>query len=376
MPGPPRERERRPAVYRGPAESPGSPSRAAGRAILATMVRTSSPLLGANELPIRRPVVYLDQSTLGDAFEGTIGVGPDLDAKAELAALVSEVASRGTLCVSATHLIELTQWNPFENAFEMAKWLDARGPLWFQMEGATEVELEEEVGRRLGLEGVPPRRLLIHGTLMAAWREHVHVLSPEGTAELLRDPTIRGFTRQAHGKIEIQVARNYSVGLFKTLQEDRAANADKNHEEMAAFTDGKFRRHLEIEARRKINARIPIIGQRRPKDPEISAAVFELFADPRALPMNKVGPHLFREAGKTIVNSHPGSNRFTRRHSGSIWDFRHALAAAVTDVFTCDGPTDELLANFRTDRSLLRQVSLQRCGGMAPFVAELRRQCA
>jgi hypothetical protein len=228
------------------------------------------------------------------------------------------------------------------------------------MEGACETELEEEVGRHLGLDGVPRPRILVHGTLTAAWREHVHVLSPEGAAEVLRDPTIRGFTKQAHGEIDTDDARNYSVGLFKTLQEDRAANVDNDPEEMAALTDGKLRRHLEIEARGKINGRIHIIGERRPRDPEISAAVFALFADPRALPMNKVGPHLFREAGKTIVSSNPGSNRFARRHRGSIWDFRHALAVAVTDVFTCDGPTDELLANFRTDRGLPRSSASRR----------------
>jgi hypothetical protein len=52
--------------------------------------------LGANEKPLRPPVVYLDQSTLGDAFEGTIGAGLDFKAKVDLAALIAEVARRGT----------------------------------------------------------------------------------------------------------------------------------------------------------------------------------------------------------------------------------------------------------------------------------------
>ena len=54
--------------------------------------------------------------------------------------------------------------------------------LWFQVEEASEAELEEDVSRSRGVEDVPPRRLLIHRTLTAAWREHTYVLSPEGAA--------------------------------------------------------------------------------------------------------------------------------------------------------------------------------------------------
>jgi hypothetical protein len=98
---------------------------------------------------LRRPVVYLDQSTLVDAYFGKRGERADLALNAELAEIVEDVASRGTLCLSVVHVIELTPWPSREDALAMAAWLDGLNPLWFQMEGATERELANEVKRAL-----------------------------------------------------------------------------------------------------------------------------------------------------------------------------------------------------------------------------------
>jgi len=85
------------------------------------------------------------------------------------------------------------------------------------------------------------------------------------------------------------------------------------------------------------------------------------------LPLNKVRSDLFREAARRSWTPDPESKRFAKRIQGILWDIRHALAAGVTDVFTSDGPMDELLADFRTTEACPAD-QLQRCGGMAPFV--------
>ena len=94
------------------------------------MSRDRKVLLDAGAKPLPRPVVYLDHSTLVDAFDGKRGAGPNAAANAELAEIVDAVARRGTLCLSVIHLFELA---PSDYAVEMATWLGALPHLWFQM---------------------------------------------------------------------------------------------------------------------------------------------------------------------------------------------------------------------------------------------------
>jgi hypothetical protein len=340
------------------------------------MASTPAVLLDARGDPLRRPVVYLDQSTLSDAFDGTRGAGSDPATTVELATIVADIARRGTLCVSSVHMIELAQRPRFDEAHALARWLDGLEPMWFQMEGSAEAELEAEVGRRLGLE-VPPSRILIHRAASAAMGPHMHTVSPEGTVDLLREPTIAGALRQVHGKLDEAGPKMYSLRLFRRFHDDRTnMPPETTREQLLGITNGKLYRQYEIETRAVINARPILIGEPRPTDIEVSAAVRALLDDPAALPLNKIATHIFREVGKRIAASDPESQSFKDRYASFLWDTRHALAAAVVDVFTCDRFVDMVMSDFRTSRGLPRQLSIRGCGGQAGFVAELRRQCA
>jgi hypothetical protein len=122
---------------------------------------------------LRRPVVYLDQSTLVDAFFGRRGERADAALNAEIAAIVEDVARRGTLCLSPAHVIELIPWPTRDDALAMGAWLDGLDPAWFQMEGSAEDELTNEVMRRVGLKSAPAPRLPIHHAMTAAMRDNL-----------------------------------------------------------------------------------------------------------------------------------------------------------------------------------------------------------
>lgn len=117
---------------------------------------------------LRRPVVYLDHSTLVDAFDGKYAVaGPNAASNVDLASVVEEAAGKGTLCLSIIHVFELVRR---DHAVAMATWLGGLSPLWFQMDEAANEELANEAMRRLGMKCVPPGRLPIHHAMYAAFR--------------------------------------------------------------------------------------------------------------------------------------------------------------------------------------------------------------
>lgn len=341
------------------------------------MTTTKAPLLGANGRPLPGPVVYLDHSTLVDAFDGTRGEGPDAAINAELAAVVEDVARRGTLCLSFVHLVELAN-RRFDEAFAMARWLDGLNPMWFQVQGAAEDELAYEVGRRLGLDGLDKvdRRLPIHRAMTAALRENLDSISVAGTVDLLRCTTIAATIREAHGKLDREVYARQSLDIFEKLHVDRSTlPPGTTREEVAAKARLQLGWHLQYEARAPIHARLIIIDEKRPTDLDITAAVLALLDEKGALSLNKVASHVLHNVGDRIADQKLRSGNFEERYASFAMDMRHALAAAVVDVFTCDSYVDSVMTDFRTSRGMSTQLSLHG-RDRAALVAELRRQCA
>jgi hypothetical protein len=332
---------------------------------------------GRHEL--RAPIVYLDQSTLVDAFKGKRGEGVDAPTNAELAAIVEEIASRGTLCLSVVHVIELVPWPTREDALAMAAWLDRLNPHWFQMEGSAEDELANEVRRRLGLRTAAAQRLPIHDAMTAAIRENMKSLSREAATDMLTAPDLGSLLRKIHGNAKLSDnhahARTWSIDLFRRTHNDRSSIPDgTSPEEIKAVTSTKFKVHLQIEARRLISTAPVAFGEDYPSDLEITRTVLEAVDDPTAIPMTKVAHHLQGNVADGITRSNPESRTFKERFASFVWDTRHALAGAVVDVFTCDGYVDSVLTDFRESRGMERQVSM-RGRTRAALVAELRRQC-
>lgn len=327
---------------------------------------------------LRSPVVYLDHSSLVDAFEGKQGTGKNPAINAELAAVVEDVARRGTLCLSVVHVIETVPRSNRDEALAIAKWLDGLNPLWFQMEGSIEDELANEVRRRLGLRTAPVGRLPIHHAMTAAMSENIKGLTHEAVADILSAPDLASLIRKVHGNATLSGnhanAKTYSVELARRTYDDRSSiPAGTAPEQVAAVTGVKFCRYLQVEARRAIVTAPVAEGEDYPVDPEISKAVIEALEDPNAIPLTKIHQHMLGEVGAGIHRSDPHSGSFKKRFGSFIWDTRHSLASAVVDVFTCDSYVDSVLTNFRQNHGMERQISLLG-RDRAALVAELRRQ--
>jgi hypothetical protein len=238
------------------------------------MARDRSELRDAGGRLLRRPVAYLDQYTLSDAFDGKRGEGPNAAVHAELAAVVEAVARRGTLCLSFVHLVELANRPRLDEALAVARWLDGLEPLWFQALGAAEAELGAEVARKLRLDDAPPPRLPIFAAMTAALRESMHTISVTGSIAWLGAPTIVGTIRAAHGKLQRAKFAAESIDLFEKFHVDRSTlPPEATPKEVAAKARLKLGWALQIQAREAIDGRPIIIGERRPTHPEISDVI-------------------------------------------------------------------------------------------------------
>jgi hypothetical protein len=335
----------------------------------------SPALLGADGAPLRRPIVYLDWSTMSDAVPTPDGLtGRDGAARGELAELVAEISRCGTLCFSIAHLIELVAMRPRDAALVRATWLDRLDHVWVKVSNAEKDELAHAVRVQLGLTKAPPR-LPIHHTMTASISDAVAKQTPAGIADILRDPTISGFIRSAHGSVQWAEPKEWSVNLFKRLHADRAnLPPGTTRQEVHELVFSKFVLGLKGMARTEIHSDLPIIGQPGPTDAQIDAAVDRLLDDPSSLPMNRIVHEAWRGAGDRIADQATDSKKFASRYGSLLWDLRHLVAGSFADIFTCDHFVEKILADFRGRRGLPKQLSIGGCGGLAGFVAELRRQ--
>jgi hypothetical protein len=325
--------------------------------------------LGADGRPLRRPIVFLDTSTLCNAFPGAREPDPELTAVVELA------ASRGTLCFSIAHVIELSALNPREHALQFARWLDGLEHSWVQVTNAEEEELSHATLVALGLTTEKPR-LPVHAVITAAIRDNLSAVTPFESFQLLRDPTIAGCVGSAHGRIDWQKAKEASVQNFRMLHYDRThLPPGTTPEDVRIRGDSKFAADLRARARAALWNDLDVIAVATSlTDADLYAAVDRVNDDPASLPMNRIVRHVFGSVGERISDQKADSKRFTDRYSSFIWDIRHAVSAAFADVFTCDHFADEVLGVFRTDRGLPPQLSQGKGVDRAAFAKGLRRQ--
>jgi hypothetical protein len=330
---------------------------------------SAAAALGADGRPLRRPIVFLDTSTLCNAFPGARNPDPDLTE------VVARAASRGTLCFSIAHVIELGALGPKEYALQIARWLDGIEHAWVQVTNAEEEELSHAVRAALGLTTEKPR-LPVHFVITAALRDNLAAVTPFESFQILSDPTIAGCVGSAHGKMDWQKAKDFSVQNFRRLHYDRThLPPGTTPEDVRNRGDLKFAADLKMRARAGLwNDPDVVAVATSLTDADLYAAVDRVLDDPASLPMNRIVRHVFGSVGERIGAQSADSKRFTERYSSFIWDTRHAVAAAFADVFTCDHFAEEILGDYRTARGLPRQLSIGGNVDRVAFAAALRQQ--
>ena len=272
-----------------------------------------------------------------------------------------------------------------EHAVAMARWLGGLSPLWFQMDEAANEELVNEVKRRLGMKCAPPGRLPIHHAMSAAYRSSLFKDPALARAAqwILESPDLARIIDRIHGHQGLmEVFKDVSassVDFFAGVHADRSSipKGTPEHAEAERKVEAKIRKQVEDDACQLIT-RAPVdwdAGESYPSDDEIRGVVREALDDQDAIPLTKIGYQLARNVSDGITGKKARSGGFNERFKSFGWDSRHATAAAVVDVFTCDNFADSVMGDFRTARGMQRQISyLDR--DREAFVAELRRQCA
>jgi hypothetical protein len=283
-----------------------------------------------------------------------------------LTEVVGLAASRGTLCLAMPHVTEIAAIPLRERALAIARWLRDLDHCWIGEKDAEREELAHAVRAVLGLT-TEPARLPVHNTMTSAIRPNLVALTPAGSNQILRDPTIAGLIRECHGRLDWDQPKRFNVEQLKLLHFDRGHVPPGTTPDMVRDqTRVKVHRGLKVKARSLL--------EHESTDAEIDAAVDLLFGDPLALPINRISPHLWAAIADRILAQKAESKSFADRYGSMIWDLRHAIAGAFADVFTCDRLVADFFGDFRMDRGLQRQLSVGGGVDRAAFAAALRQQ--
>jgi hypothetical protein len=318
---------------------------------------------------VRRPIVYLDSSTLADAF-GAVHVRKPKghDPYEELYVLIGRVSSEASLCYSINHFEELIEWDPFDRVIALAEWIDGLKPLWCRSaDRALEGELEWWLRRELGL----PRSVEYLPWSHSFTGVIEGPRSPIGSSELLSMSGLPDMVRSVYSRrARLPDVKGFSTDSFQKLRRDRMRRwppevAEQVRSERAAVLLEKSSVEL-----------FPRLAAERPdlSEHEVVHAARALARQPDAIPLERTLSHAIGELAKGLTAQDENSRGFRRRYRSSVHDLMHLTGAAYSDIFTCDGTIDEAIGSCRTDRGMLPQLSVRGAGGPQVFVEALERQ--
>lgn len=317
-----------------------------------------------------RPTVYLDTSTLSDAFAAAAGGATASPVFAPLRPWIEHVAATSNLCVSLFHILELADLAGERAGFvdELAAWLDGLSTVWLAspdriMEAETRNWLRVTLGvasEEGGLPYVP--------SMLTSFRE----FNFKQVVSALGEPTMQRLLREARAAGGTSARRSEFLGVLGNLR--------TNHELYEPATRAEQRKEIEENIRADLrryalDAAEYLRGEldrhtlaRVHSDPEILWTLFT--TNPRALPSFRLS--LAYNAGvlAQFKGRKPGGANERKMGSGFV-DYIHAtLGGAYCDVFTCDFAVDGYLGDARERLGLRRQLSVRRRGAEA-FVREL-----
>lgn len=314
------------------------------------------------------PTVYLDQSTLSDAFRASLG---DPRASADyrpLRAWIEHVARTANLCLSNAHILELARMPADQTvlAEQMLAWLDSLPTVWVR--SLVSVERDEADYWTKIAAGITPKQDVtalgasIEETFDQAW------FAAAGSRGL---DSIAPFLDAARG-LSFEQRTSGVQAWIRAAQEDEAATEGMTKQARAARMAQNTRTSLRLRARDAID-RLNLGHDRDLNGLQLSHQLqddlCDLFmAEPQAMPATRISIGLTRHFVDRFRRMTIGSDAY-RNALGDLLDYQHAyVAAAYCDVFTCDART---AAGVKATR-----VALGRAAPMAPrrnprFVPEL-----
>lgn len=324
-----------------------------------------------------KPTVYLDQSTLSDAFRvHKPGRSKPVDpAYRSLRGWVERVAHQANLCVSQIHLIELAKWNSDAAlADELCQWLDGLPVVGvYAIHRVKEAEEKAWVRRAAGLSTVDvlPFAPSFPATFVEPSAQHVAaVLARSGPLSYMLQLIRSHELHRRHANL----APNFAGALRTNRSDPRFAGLSP------AQGRALVEQNVAQDLRRSANAAIRSLGEtddefRRRGGPSdaIHQRAMDLFdQDPRVLPLFRIETLFSQGLAEAILRRTPGSSKDVAALSGASEDGAHLVGAAYCDVFTCDRATSNSLGAIRTQFGRRPQLAVGGYpGGVPAFVADL-----
>jgi len=331
-----------------------------------------------------QPTIYLDTSTISDAFKAHGAAADQLAAFRPLLPWCERVAQEANLCMSVMHLAEFSRWGDVETADKIARWVDATPIVWLGSMAHRIQTLEAQAWTRIavGADAIPAGVPFCEG-LAAAFKD----LTP-AAERLLSGPEpalrmVRDLRPSADWTARWEGWRTQFVDWLMVVVEDHRAATE------AGWSEGQKRaqqaRNDERELRKvALAADTQLLADgdegylwKRADVTDVGALLLGLYHfDPRALPLFRLGSRFNAGAiARAMRGRQDGgvASKSVRKELGSAFgDYVHLAGGAYCDVFTCDGAVASWIDDVREKAGLRRQVTARNHpGGPAGFVAEL-----
>lgn len=318
-----------------------------------------------------KPTVYLDTSTLADAFEG-LSVSATSEQR-RLQNYVTHVAKASNLVLSYFHLAELTQWeHPEGRARDV--WLEGMPVVWSRFFAhVREDEDDHWLALAMGAPD-PPAIRVFAPSMLTAFEE----LTPEGAVDGLRHATVPAMAELLRVEPDVKYRRlgvNFLARFAADQEAIRAAHATPDQVEAEAAYRGSVElRKNAIAAHRRLAASSIAYRQLRLSEGGVQDPFVDFVAKtPSAVPITRVTRAFTPGFADTARRANRGRKRVRKAESAPL-DFMHAaIGAAYCDIFTCDEETSAWLGNTRKDLGLSEQIALGGAVSRRAFVQALER---
>ena len=281
-----------------------------------------------------QPTVYLDNSTLCDAFKAKRFNGSAH--YQELFAWVESIAPRVNLCLCLNgHLGDLAPWADLETADAMAAWYDAMPIVWVR--SFSDVwEAEDNDAVMLALTG-KRRPVNPYGpSMMVAF----HELTADAASQLLGANAVPKASRALRTSGKANEAREWMVSMVPIVYADRRDHRHLSDAQKTNIIATKHYEQLDDKAKSALMRLQRIgaiaIGAFSPKE-AASRLRASFDADPTLLPSWRLSTDVSASVLEAMSRKPTLSAKVRKDFSGTFFDYVHAaVGAAYCDVFTCD----------------------------------------
>lgn len=327
--------------------------------------------------------IYLDQSTLSDAFRSCLEPPTASAAYQPLNAWIGRVAREANLCVSTAHILETAAFPPERTvqAERFAAWIDSLPTVWMRSM-LDVIEEESDYWTKMAAGITPASEVVVFASDIEG--AFSGITAEQRRSAAARPGSIHPYLDAARVLVEREredqarhAERLAMVEAQRTNQEAVLA-AGVTAEERRRDLDSKTRTEIRKVARdavTRMNERQDADLREGPLSQSVQDKLVELVAaNPKALPSWRVRrAHAMRLAER--YRTLPRTEKHEKKIDGDGGDYHHlGVAAAHCQIFTCDRTVAGAIHEARVALGLPPPLSRSAYPDDGAFVAALMKE--